>query len=154
MLYQALQIYKKAYGKYHSSVKTTLQELANTKYQQGYLDEADSLVLESIAISELASRPNDKLDLIDHISTKNNLARLYITKGRLSEAKELAKQTVMIARKHYDLNHNLLATSLDRLGSVYIGMGEYIKAEKFIRESLDINVSIFGWNHQDSAFAK
>ena len=86
---------EKARGPDHSSVATTLENLASLYKSQGRTAEAEPLYKRSLAINEKALGP-------DHPSVGtmlNNLAVLYDSQGRYAAAEPLYKRSLAIYEK-------------------------------------------------------
>ncbi|MCA2693052.1 MULTISPECIES: CHAT domain-containing tetratricopeptide repeat protein, partial [unclassified Microcystis] len=81
----------------------------------------------------------------------NNLALLYKSQGRYSEAEPLYKQALAIRKQQLGDNHPSTATSLNNLAFLYQSQGRYSEAEPFYKEALAIWKKQLGENHPNTA---
>ena len=81
----------------------------------------------------------------------NNLALLYETTGRLSEAEPLYHRAVEIDTKVYGPDHPEVATDLNNLAVLYSNMGRKSDAEPLCQRALTIREKILGPEHPSTA---
>ena len=84
-------------------------------------------------------------------TTLNNLAEVYRTQGRFSEAEPLYRRDLAISEKTLGPNHPDVGMSLNNLASLYQAQGRYAEAEPLYRRSLAILENSKGPDHPDVA---
>ncbi|MFM7716653.1 MAG: CHAT domain-containing protein, partial [Microcystis sp.] len=84
-------------------------------------------------------------------SSLNNLAGLYESQGRYSEAEPLYKQALAISKQQLGDNHPDTAISLNNLAELYRVQGRYSEAEPLLKQALSIRKQQLGDNHPDTA---
>ncbi|HEY9865018.1 MAG TPA: tetratricopeptide repeat protein, partial [Candidatus Obscuribacterales bacterium] len=82
-------------------------------------------------LSFIQALPPDYPDLATHL---NNLATLYRSQGRYSEAEPLFLEALAINRQALPPNHPSLATSCNNLANLYRHQGRYSEAEPLYQE--------------------
>jgi esterase/lipase superfamily enzyme len=81
----------------------------------------------------------------------NNLAELYRSQGRYSEAEGLFERALSIREKALGPNHPHVGISLNNLARLYQSMDRYAEAEPLYRRGLAILEKEFGPDHPDLA---
>ncbi|WP_287699514.1 CHAT domain-containing protein, partial [Microcystis sp. M165S2] len=81
----------------------------------------------------------------------NNLAELYRSQGRYSEAEPLYKQALAIIKQQLGDNHPDTAASLNNLAELYRVQGRYSEAEPLYKQALAIIKQQLGDNHPNTA---
>ncbi len=69
----------------------------------------------------------------------NNLAALYDSQGRYTEAEPLYLQALDLKKRLLGDNHPSVATSLNNLAGLYDSQGRYKEAEPLHLEALDLH---------------
>src|SRR5262245_50755725 len=98
---RVLALREKALGPDHSSVATSLNNLAELYRAHGRYGEAEPLHKRTITILEKALGP----DHIDVGTSLNNLAALYQSQGRSGEAEPLLKRSLALREKALGPDH-------------------------------------------------
>ncbi|MBC1299537.1 tetratricopeptide repeat protein, partial [Nostoc sp. UCD122] len=80
----------------------------------------------------------------------NNLALLYNSQGRYSEAEPLYIQALALWRKLLGKEHPSVATSLNNLALLYNSQGRYSEAEPLYIQALEIAELSLGVNHPNT----
>ena len=115
-------------------------------YNQGKYSEAIPLAEQALAIRQRI------LDDHPHTATSlNNLAGLYSSMGRYSEAEPLYVRSLSIIEQQLGADHPDTATSLNNLAHLYSSMGRYSEAEPLYVRSLSISEQQLGADHPDTA---
>ena len=115
-------------------------------YQQGRYQDGITLAQEVVKLRESV--------LGDHPQTAtalNNLALLYGTVGRYSEAELLYERSLRIRETQLGSEHLDTATSLNNLAELYRETGRYAEAEPLYHRSLAIREAQLGTAHPDTA---
>jgi len=84
-------------------------------------------------------------------SSLNNLAQLYHSQGRYSEAESLYRQALALKRKLLGQEHPDVATSLNNLAGLYESQGRYSEAEPLHSQALALRRKLLGEEHLDVA---
>ncbi|MEY3255313.1 MAG: hypothetical protein RLZZ29_444 [Cyanobacteriota bacterium] len=83
--------------------------------------------------------------------TLNNLAELYRSQGRYSEAEPLYLYALEIRKRILTGDHPDVATSLNNLAYLYNNQGRYSEAESLFLHALEMRKRLFTDNHPDIA---
>ncbi|MCH7921671.1 MAG: tetratricopeptide repeat protein [Nitrospinae bacterium] len=104
--------------------------------KKGRYDEAkaESLYKRALAIREKALGPDHPLVA----QSLNNLAALYLQKGKYTKAEPLFERALAIREKALGPDHPHVATSLNNLAALYLQKGKYTKAEPLFERALAI----------------
>lgn len=86
----------------------------------------------------------------DLATSLNNLALLYRSQGKYSEAEHLYIEALALTRKLLGEEHPDVAQSLNNLAALYHSQGRYSEAEPLYIQALDILERILGANHPDT----
>ncbi|AFZ26376.1 tetratricopeptide repeat protein [Cylindrospermum stagnale PCC 7417] len=93
-----------------------------------------------------------ELDLEKDLATSlNNLAALYKSQGRYSDAEPLYLQSLEIKKRQLGQDHPDVANSLNNLAALYEFQGRYSDAEPLYLQSLEILKRQLGQDHPDVA---
>lgn len=84
--------------------------------------------------------------------TLQNLAVLYMKRGKTDNAKELLMQAIEIDRRNGAVNTLPYAAKIENLGKVHQESGDLVKAGALYEEALKIRESITGKEHPDYIF--
>jgi tetratricopeptide (TPR) repeat protein len=74
---------------------------------------------------------------LNTLAAHSNTARAYSGAEKLMEAAETYREVLSIFRKEYGNDNFYISGILQSYGNVYLRMGNYIEAEKIMRESLE-----------------
>jgi tetratricopeptide (TPR) repeat protein len=96
---------------------------------------------------EIQTTLNSPLELATSL---NNLALLYKSQGRYSEAEPLLVRALAIYEEQLGANHPSTATSLNNLALFYEFQGQLKKAEEFAQRALNIRQSTLGNHHPNT----
>ena len=77
----------------------------------------------------------------------NNLAALYESQGRYTEAEPLFIQALEMWKKLLGPEHPNVATSLNNLAGLYESQGRYEEAEPLYIQALDMRKKLLGEEH-------
>ena len=77
----------------------------------------------------------------------NNLAELYRTQGRYSEAEPLYKRSLLIREQQLGADHPDTAGSLNNLAGLYESQGRYSEAEPLYARAVEIFLQALGQDH-------
>ncbi|MEH2361283.1 tetratricopeptide repeat protein, partial [Nostoc sp.] len=87
----------------------------------------------------------------DLASSLNNLAALYRSQGRYSEAEPLYIQALALSRKLLGEEHPSVASSLNNLAYLYDSQGRYSEAEPLYIQALALSRKLLGEEHPSVA---
>ncbi|MDZ8087583.1 MAG: tetratricopeptide repeat protein, partial [Nostoc sp. DedQUE12b] len=87
----------------------------------------------------------------DVAATLNNLAQLYYSQGKYSEAETLNLQALELWRRFLGEEHPDVATTLNNLGQLYYSQGKYSEAETLYLRALELWRRFLGEEHPDVA---
>jgi tetratricopeptide (TPR) repeat protein len=84
----------------------------------------------------------------------NNLALLYSSQGRYSEAEPLYNQALAMDQRLYEGDHPHVAMSLNNLALLYSSQGRYSEAEPLYNQALAMCERVLGGNHPTTAMVR
>jgi tetratricopeptide (TPR) repeat protein len=124
-----------------------LNQQAISLYQQGTFTEGIDVAEQVLELARFLwgkNHPNVAISC-------NNLAGLYESQGRYSEAEPLYLEAVAIDRQALPPYHPFLATHLNNLAGLYESQGRYSEAEPLYLEAVAIDRQALSPNHPDLA---
>ena len=131
----------------HTSVATSLNNLAELYRTQGQYAQAEPLYMRALQIDEKVWGPDHP-----HVATDlNNLALLYQDKGQYAQAEPLFNRSLAIREKALGPDHSDVAMSLNNLAAVYQNQGQYLQAGDLYKRAMAIDEKVYGPNHPDVA---
>jgi tetratricopeptide (TPR) repeat protein len=83
----------------------------------------------------------------DVATSFNNLAALYRSQGRYSEAEPLYQQALALRQKLLGDEHPDVATSFNNLAGLYESQGRYSEAEPLYQQALALRQKLLGDEH-------
>ncbi|MGC1393533.1 MAG: tetratricopeptide repeat protein [Coleofasciculaceae cyanobacterium] len=83
----------------------------------------------------------------DLATSLNNLAGLYKSQGRYTEAEPLYLQALELRQRLLGDNHPLVAQSFNNLAALYKSQGRYTEAEPLHLQALELTQRLLGDNH-------
>jgi tetratricopeptide (TPR) repeat protein len=86
----------------------------------------------------------------DVATSLNNLALLYTSQGRYSEAEPLYMRSLSIRESQLGADHPSVGTSLNNLALLYESQGRYSEAEPFYQRALQICEQSLGIAHPNT----
>jgi len=147
LLERTLAIHEKVFGTEHSSVATSLNNLALLHYKQGNYDQAKPLYERALAINEKVFGPEHP-----SVATNlNNLAELHRTQGNYDQAKPLYERALAINEKVFGPEHPKVAISLNNLALWHHSQGNYNQAKLLFERTLAIHEKVFDPEHPSVA---
>ena len=118
----------------------TLNDLSEVRRLKGKLDEAKTLLDESIALLE--SHP--EVDILSSLPFFNNLAGLHYERGQTEEAAKIYGSLLQRLEKA-DLTHSSQNVMiLSNLGTLYLRNEQFGDAQSFLRKAHKLAIGIFG----------
>nr|MDZ7998546.1 tetratricopeptide repeat protein [Aulosira sp. DedVER01a] len=87
----------------------------------------------------------------DLATSLNNLAELYESQGKYSQAEPLYIQALDLRRRLLGKEHPDVASSLNNLAGLYRSQGKYSQAEPLYIQALDLRRRLLGEEHPDVA---
>nr|WP_232224256.1 tetratricopeptide repeat protein [Mastigocladopsis repens] len=115
---------------------------------QDYKKEQDLAVKYYSKAAELQKELGLERDLATSL---NNLALLYDSQGRYSEAEPLYQQALELRKRLLGEEHPDVAQSLNNLAYLYRSQGRYIEAEPLYQQALELRKRLLGEEHLDVA---
>ena len=83
----------------------------------------------------------------------NNLAALYDSQGKLSQAEPLCQQALAMRQRLFEGNHPDIAQSLNNLAALYRSQGKLSQAEPLYQQALAMRQRLFEGDHPDVALS-
>lgn len=148
LLNKAKEITIREHGQKSLEMALNDANLAMVYFNQGKLNEAESLHRKSIAIKkQLApSTPSVAISLL-------NLANVLNKKAEYVEAEGLIREALKIHKDVYGSRHVESAKALNNLAQNLQEQGDYPQAEKLFKESLEIKQSVMASSNPSIAIA-
>ncbi|MGH1256539.1 MULTISPECIES: tetratricopeptide repeat protein [Bacillus] len=81
----------------------------------------------------------------------NNLGMVYEREGEYKKSKECYENSLRIYGNLIELEHPLIPPILYNLGNLYSCMENYVQAERYLRQALEIDQKVYGPNHIEVA---
>jgi len=114
--------------------------------QEGRLADAERLLI--AALEQAEKYGTDDLRAAD---AANDLAVVYATAGKNTEAELLFSRALMIGEKGLGADHPGVAATVQNLGILYATQQKYREAEPLLKRALEINLKRYGVNHSRTA---
>lgn len=114
--------------------------------QEGRLADAERLLI--AALEQAEKYGTEDLRVAD---AANDLAVVYATAGRTTEAELLFNRALMIGEKGLGRDHPGVGATVQNLGILYATQQKYREAEPLLKRALEINLKRFGVNHTRTA---
>ena len=118
------------------------KQAGQTAYDQGNYAEAERQWSAALKRAEAFGPQDWRL-----ATSLTNLAALYHTQGKYTEAEPFYKRTLAIAEQNLGPEHPDVATMLNLLGMFYHAQGKYAEAEPLYKRALAIEEKVLGQNH-------
>jgi tetratricopeptide (TPR) repeat protein len=114
--------------------------------QEGRLADAERLLI--AALEQAEKYGAEDLRVAD---AANDLAVVYATAGRATEAELLFQRALMIGEKGLGADHPGVGATVQNLGILYATQQKYREAEPLLKRALEINLKRYGVNHTRTA---
>jgi tetratricopeptide (TPR) repeat protein len=142
-----IQISRRALGNNDPRTLSAQGQRAHALYWQHRYGEAEPIYAEVLKQQEA----QDEAPL-SALVTRNNLAILYLATDRSYEAESLLVKNLEAQRRELGDTHLDTMTSLNNLGYMYCGRGEFEKAMPYFQESLTLRRRVLG-DHPHTGFS-
>ena len=123
-----------------------LKSMAKLKYYQGDFNLAEELLIKANTLIETVAPSH----LISSARIKHDLAFIKGQKAQYHESIKYFKEALKTLSTH-DPNHPSNGTMLMNLGVMYIEMGRFSEAEKYLKRNLDLYVNAYGFESIETA---
>lgn len=125
--------------------QTALNTIFAVKMTLGHFDEAEPIILETVANDRRISGPEHPYTL----ASMHNVASCYQAQGRLAEAESLYVETLELRKVKEGEHHSNTLGTMGNLAEIYSAQGRYIEAESLFNETLGIYAATpgLGENH-------
>ena len=80
----------------------------------------------------------------------NNIGAVYYSQHDFDNALKYLKKSLSIRKKHFELDHPIIADSYNNIGLAYYYQGDYNKAVKYLKKALAIFEKTLGPNHPNN----
>ena len=134
-------------GADNARLATSLSNLAQLKYRQKDLAQAEALFRRSLAIRERVLG-GDHVGLVQNI---NNLAALHYTRGELAQAEPLFRRALDISEKTLGESHPDVAVTLSNLARLCFRKNDFTSAAPLLLRLLSIKERALGPDHPEVA---
>jgi len=138
-----LDIDEHLFGNRHPFYATDLINLAATRRELGYPEEAEKLYRQALAINLAYHGP-------DHPTTASNLGLLgavLADQGRYEEAGAILQQSLAVREKVYGPTHVQVALTLNKMGQLALVQGDLAAADALYSRQLAIYRATLGERH-------
>lgn len=138
----------------HDGVGLIYADIYNRKginfINQGDLEEAEVAYEEALRIREKSDAPeNEKNEQIAY--SKHNLGTVYRRRAEISNSNDLAKKALEYHLEALELRkiakpprYDQLGQSYTQVGSDYVLLGDFVAAEKNLKQGLDVRIKQYG----------
>ncbi|HZI30643.1 MAG TPA: tetratricopeptide repeat protein [Gemmatimonadaceae bacterium] len=141
LLQRALTLRRTHLGPAHPATAASASELANMYRRQGRYTAADTLAREALLVRRAALGENHP----DVAASLGQVAGLAIYLGQVAEAERYALEAVNV-RRRTGTDSGMVA-DLERLAAIYWRRGDSDRAERSLREALEIGRRLFPSPH-------
>lgn len=115
-------------------------------WQEGRLGIAEHLLIAAMEQAEKFG-PED----VRVADTANDLAIVYATAGKITEAELLFHRSLAIGIKRFGAEHPTVGATMQNLGILYAMENKYLTAEQLLKQALEVNLKRFGFTHARTA---
>ncbi|MCG8327271.1 MAG: CHAT domain-containing protein [Chitinophagales bacterium] len=123
-----------------------LKSIASLKYRQGDLNLAEDLLIQANTLIETTGSKH----LISSARIKHDLATIKGHKALYHESIKYFKEAYE-PLSAYDINHPSNGIMLMNIGVIYIQIGKFSEAEKYLKRNLDLYVNAYGYESTETA---
>jgi len=132
-LFRSLELSRARNPGIHEQVASTLNHISSLYQNMGRSEDAIPFAIESHEMRLEIFGPSHLNTLAAH----SNTARAYAGADSLEEAAKTYRDVLKIFREEYGNDNFYISGILQSYGNVFLRMGDYIRAEEIIRESLE-----------------
>lgn len=111
-------------------------------WQEGRLGIAEHLLIAAMEQAEKFG-PED----VRMADTANDLAIVYATAGKITEAELLFRRSLAIGIRRFGAEHPTVGATMQNLGILYAMEHQYVAAEQLLKHALEVNLKQFGFTH-------
>ena len=111
-------------------------------WQEGRLEIAEHLLIAAMEQAEKFG-PED----VRMADTTNDLAIVYATAGKITEAELLFRRSLAIGIRRFGAEHPTVGATMQNLGILYAMEHQYVAAEQLLKHALEVNLKQFGFTH-------
>lgn len=111
-------------------------------WQEGRLGIAEHLLIAAMEQAEKFG-PED----VRMADTANDLAIVYATAGKITEAELLFRKSLAIGIRRFGAEHPTIGATMQNLGILYAMEHQYVAAEQLLKHALEVNLKQFGFTH-------
>jgi tetratricopeptide (TPR) repeat protein len=115
-------------------------------WQDGRLGIAEHLLIAAMEQAEKFG-PED-MRVAD---TANDLAIVYATAGKITEAELLFRRSLAIGIRRYGTEHPTIGATMQNLGILYAMEHQYLAAEQLLKHALEVDLKQFGFTDTRTA---
>ncbi|MHC4241764.1 MAG: protein kinase domain-containing protein [Planctomycetota bacterium] len=144
---RALEIRQKQLGDNHLLTVNSMFELGVSYWEQGRLNEAEPLVLETISKRTRQLGPENSETLYTMIMLAANHAEM----GELRKAMQICHQVLTTARRVGGDEHQRAIQAMHMIGYLNTELGDYTEAEKWYRRAVQLAEQVLGEDHSWTA---
>jgi tetratricopeptide (TPR) repeat protein len=135
-----------------ATLYSRLADIYKRRLDQGEFQDYKTELDLTIEYLGKAAEVQKELGLEKGLATSlNNLALLYESQGRYSEAEPLYLQALSLTRRLLGEEHPSVATSLNNLAGLYKSQGRYSKAQSLYLQALELRRRLLGEDHPSVA---
>jgi eukaryotic-like serine/threonine-protein kinase len=143
LLEEALALHRKALGRNHVEVATSLNLLADLRMELGEYDAAVDLFRQALEIR----RQRLGEESVEAAESLNDLGKALQRQGRLDQAEACYRQALAMRRMLLGARHAEVAETINNLATVHFQKGDYVIAEQLHRDALAMREEVLGRDH-------
>jgi len=147
---KSLELAKDVLGSHHPFVASIYNEMGQTLYEQGRLQEARNYYLRDLQLTRKevgVIHPYIGIIL-------SNIGMTYDEEGDITKARTLYQAAIDILRNAFGNEHVDVALVRYNLGGIFLGEEKYRNAEYHFTKSANIFKKFYGENHPDTKLAQ
>jgi tetratricopeptide (TPR) repeat protein len=111
-------------------------------WQEGRLATAEHLLIAAMEQAEKFGPEDMKV-----ADTANDLAVVYATAGKITEAELLFRRSLAIGIRGFGTEHPAVGATMQNLGILYAMEHQYLAAEQLLKHALEVDLKQFGFTH-------
>ncbi len=142
-LFESLELGRARYPGIHENIAANLNHISSLYQNMGDFGKALPFAIEAHQMRLEIFGPGH----LNTIAAHANTARSYLGARRLEEAAVTYRDVLALFRQEYGNDHFYISGLLGNKGLVYMEMEEYLRAESFLRESLDHSERLLPADH-------
>lgn len=138
----ALAVYRDTIGTETDFYAAALNGYGIYKQEAGDIERAEDLLWQSMDILQRVDTSKES-----YVVAMGNMAAFLADIGKRKEAESLYLRTIELSEELFGSSYNGKGIDLNNLGSLYMDMDDFRKAEKYLRSAISSDSTELGYSH-------